>query len=278
MKINDAAQLFAALSHPGRLMVFRTLMDALKAPVGGLSAGDLAAMVRMAPSTLSFHLKDLRLAGLADSRRFGRQVVYSANQSAVEVLISFLGDLNGKLEFDPREPYNVLFLCTGNSARSLMAESILRHVGQGRFRAFSAGAAPRGEAHPLTLETLEKARYPVDGLTPKGWDAFNGEGKPEMDFVFTVCDAAAEVCPTWPGQPLVAHWSIPDPATVEGSEAVKALAFADAFRMLFNRITIFVNLPLEALDKLALQRRLDGIGMLGSLEPDGQVYERRGVM
>jgi arsenate reductase len=278
MKINDAAQLFAALSHPGRLMVFRTLMDALKSPGGGLSAGELAAVVRMAPSTLSFHLKDLRLAGLADSRRYGRQVVYSANQSAVDVLISFLGNLHGEAEVDPHEPYNVLFLCTGNSARSLMAESILRHVGQGRFRAFSAGASPRPQAHPLTLETLSKARYPIDDLSPKGWDRFGDDDSPEMDFVFTVCDAAAEVCPTWPGQPLVTHWSIPDPASAEGSDAVKALAFADAFRMLFNRITIFVNLPLEALDRLALQRRLNGIGMLGSLEPNGQVYARQDAM
>jgi arsenate reductase len=277
MKIINAAQLFAALSHPGRLLVFRTLMDALQTSAGGISAGDLAATVHMAPSTLSFHLKDLRLSGLVDNRRHGRQVIYSANQSAVDVLVSFLTKLSIEPEPVRRDPYRVLFLCTGNSARSLIAESILRHVGGGRFQSFSAGAEPRNAPHPQALEILTKAHYPIAGLYCKGWDAVIDQAQPPMDFVFTVCDAAAELCPTWPGQPMLSHWSIPDPAACTGSAAEQAVAFADTFRMLFNRITIFVNLPLEALDKLALQSKLDGIGQLSAIEPKRQIYAQ-GVM
>ena len=158
-------------------------------------------------------------------------------------------------------PYNVLFLCTGNSARSILAEAILNRLGQGRFRAYSAGSHPRGEVHPYALDILRNQNYATDDLRSKNWDEFAGEGAPEMDFVFTVCDDAAnEVCPVWPGQPMTAHWGLPDPAAVEGREAVVRQAFADAMRMLTNRIDIFVNLPLASLDRLTLQGRLDSIG------------------
>jgi protein-tyrosine-phosphatase len=156
---------------------------------------------------------------------------------------------------------NVLFLCTGNSARSILAEAILNRLGQGRFRGFSAGSQPKGEVHPYALDLLTRQNYPTAALASKSWDVFAGPDAPTMDFVFTVCDsAAAEVCPIWPGQPMSAHWGLPDPAAVDGSEAAKRYAFADAFRMLYQRIGIFTNLPLASLDRLSLQRRLDEIG------------------
>ena len=157
--------------------------------------------------------------------------------------------------------FNVLFLCTGNSARSIMAESILRQVGAGRFRAFSAGSQPAGRVNPFALELLERNRMPTDGLRSKNWDEFAKPDAPNLDFVFTVCDnAAGEVCPVWPGQPMTAHWGIPDPAAVEGSDEDKRKAFAEASRTLLNRIRIFASLPLSKLDRLSLQRKLDELG------------------
>jgi protein-tyrosine-phosphatase len=155
----------------------------------------------------------------------------------------------------------VLFLCTGNSARSIMAEAILNREGKGRFRAFSAGSHPKGKVNPYTLRLLERLNYDTRGARSKSWDEFAREGAPDMDFVFTVCDdAAGEVCPVWPGQPMTAHWGVPDPASVTGSDAEKAAAFADIYRMLSTRISVFVSLPIASLDRLTLQRRLDAIG------------------
>ena len=157
--------------------------------------------------------------------------------------------------------FNVLFLCTGNSARSIMAESILRQVGAGRFRAFSAGSHPAGRVNPFALELLERNRMPTDGLRSKNWDEFAQPGAPKLDFVFTVCDnAAGEVCPVWPGQPMTAHWGIPDPAAVEGSDEDRRKAFAEASRTLLNRISTFASLPLAKLDRLSLQRKLEELG------------------
>jgi arsenate reductase len=159
--------------------------------------------------------------------------------------------------------YNVLFLCTGNSARSIFGEAILNRAGQGRFRAFSAGSHPRGAVHPYALELLEKLDYPAAGLRCKSWDEFAMASAPELDFVFTVCDeAASEACPAWPGQPMSAHWGIPDPARADGTEAEKRLAFADAYRMLNNRITAFISLPIASLDRLSLKNKIDAIGRL----------------
>lgn len=164
--------------------------------------------------------------------------------------------------------YNVLFLCTGNSARSIMAECILNRLGAGRFRAFSAGSMPRGRVHPYALDLLRRQNFPVGDLRSKDWGEFARPAAPEMQFVFTVCDTAArEVCPVWPGQPMSAHWPIPDPAAAEGTEAEKRLAFADAYRMINTRISIFVSLPLHSLDRLTLQRRLDAIA---DAEPQGE--------
>ncbi len=160
--------------------------------------------------------------------------------------------------------YGVLFLCTGNSARSILAGAIINQIGHGRFRGYSAGSMPRGEVHPEALALLRRLNYPTDKLRSKSWEEFSRAGNPaapQLDFVFTVCDnAAGEVCPIWPGQPMTAHWGIPDPAAVNGNAAEVALAFADAYRFLENRIGIFVNLPMDSLDRLTLQRRLDAIG------------------
>ena len=160
-----------------------------------------------------------------------------------------------------KKVYNVLFLCTGNSARSIMAEAILNRDGQGNFRAFSAGSKPKGQVHPYALDLLRKLHYDVSKARSKSWLEFSQPDSPKLDFVFTVCDhAAAEVCPYWPGQPMTAHWGVPDPAAATGNEAEIRFAFADALRMLTNRINIFVSLPLAKLDRLSLQKQLDAIG------------------
>jgi len=160
-----------------------------------------------------------------------------------------------------KKVYNVLFLCTGNSARSIMAEAILNRDGQGNFRAFSAGSKPKGQVHPYALDLLRKLHYDVSKARSKSWLEFSQPDSPKLDFVFTVCDnAAAEACPYWPGQPMTAHWGVPDPAAATGNEAEIRFAFADALRMLTNRINIFVSLPLAKLDRLSLQKQLDAIG------------------
>ena len=165
------------------------------------------------------------------------------------------------IEVVEKKVINVLFLCTGNSARSVMAEVILNRAGQGKFKGFSAGSQPKGQIHPYTLDLLKKLHYDVSGLRSKSWMEFSRPDAPKLDFVFTVCDdAAKETCPVWPGQPMTAHWGIPDPAAATGTEAEIRFAFADALRMLTNRINIFVSLPLSSLDQLSLQKRLDAIG------------------
>ncbi len=159
--------------------------------------------------------------------------------------------------------YNVLFLCTGNSARSTMGEVLVNHWGQGRFRGYSAGSHPKGRVNPMTLALLRDLKFSIEGLRSKDWDEFAKPGAPEMDFVFTVCDnAASEVCPVWPGQPITAHWGVPDPAEVEGNENSRMLAFREAFAALEKRVKIFVNLPIASLDRFKLQGKLDELGRL----------------
>ena len=163
--------------------------------------------------------------------------------------------------------YNVLFLCTGNSARSILAEALLTRWGQGKFRGYSAGSHPTGKVNPLALEILERHGLPTEGLRSKAWDEFAVPGAPTMDFVFTVCDNAAhEVCPVWPGQPMTAHWGVADPAAVEGSELEKIQAFREAFRVLEKRIQAFVNLPVPLLDKIKLKQEID---LIGKILPEG---------
>jgi arsenate reductase (thioredoxin) len=163
----------------------------------------------------------------------------------------------------PASPFNVLFLCTGNSARSILAEAVINNlaIGRGKFKGYSAGSHPKGAVHPFALETLTLNHLPTDGLRSKSWEEFARPGATRMDFVFTVCDqAAAEACPVWPGQPMTAHWGIPDPAAVQGAETEQRRAFRDAFLQLRRRIELFASLPLDKLSGLALQERLDQIG------------------
>jgi arsenate reductase len=188
--------------------------------------------------------------------------------------VSGLGHLYGE---DPRQalivdrmadrPYNVLFLCTGNSARSLIAEALINQYGRGKFHGFSAGSHPKGTAHPIALALLERMKLPTGGLRSKSWDEFAAPGAVALDFVFTVCDnAAGELCPHWPGQPITAHWGLPDPAAVEGSDTEKWVAFRDTFKALDNRIRIFTSLPFASLDRIKLQQSLNAIG---ERSPDG---------
>ena len=164
--------------------------------------------------------------------------------------------------------FNVLFLCTANSARSIIAEAILNRVGAGRFKAFSAGSHPKGEVHPFAIHLLKSLNHDTSFARSKDWNEFAAPGAPEMNFVFTVCDdAAGETCPVWPGQPMTAHWGVPDPAKVEGTDAEKHLAFAETYRMMNNRISVFTSLPMDMVDRLALQSRLHDIG--GTMQKAG---------
>jgi arsenate reductase len=167
------------------------------------------------------------------------------------------------------KPYNVLFLCTGNSARSIFAEVLTNHWGRGKFQGYSAGSHPKGEVHPAALELLRRRNFPVEGLQSKSWNEFVNPDASQLDFVFTVCDkAAAEQCPVWPGQPTTVHWGVPDPVDVDGDEQEKMMAFRQAFRELENRIKIFVSLPLDSLDSLKLQQTLNEIGKVRVSESD----------
>ncbi|MDR3505096.1 MAG: arsenate reductase ArsC [Acidocella sp.] len=162
-----------------------------------------------------------------------------------------------------KRPFNVLFLCTGNSARSIIAESLLNHWGEGKFHAYSAGSHPKGAVQPMALSLLNSLGLPTEGLRSKSWDEFAAPGAPVMDFIFTVCDqVAGEVCPVWPGQPITAQWGLPDPAAVQGSDMERAQAYRDTLRALENRIKVFVVLPFDALDRLALERRTAAIGRM----------------
>jgi len=175
---------------------------------------------------------------------------------------------------DRKNRFNVLFLCTGNSARSILGEVLINHWGAGRFHGLSAGSTPMGEVHPMALRLLRHLDFPVEGLHSKSWETFSGPDAPRMDFVFTVCDnAAAETCPVWPGQPVTAHWGIPDPAAVTGDEKTRMQAFRTAFKQLENRIRIFVSLPIQSLDRLALQREVDQIGRIDHPAAEGVVVE-----
>jgi arsenate reductase len=273
------AEMMAALAAEPRIRAMQALV---RAGAKGVPAGDLARLCGVAPSTMSFHLSQMQKAGLVEHRREGRTLFYLANLISLEalgrgVMTGFCPamvpgfDANrAAVSGDPampandlNRPLNVLFLCSANSARSQMAEAILTREGAGRFRAYSAGSHPREAIHPNALATLRRAGLPTDGLYPKHWDTFAAPDAPLMDFVFTVCDAAAgEACPTWPGQPITAHWGVPDPVAFQGTEAATAAVFNDVYRMLFNRISLFVSLPLASLDRLGMKRWVDIIGAL----------------
>ncbi len=277
MDKSTAIAILGALAQDTRLDVFRHL-----AQTGPQPAGQVGERFGLPLATLSFHLKTLQQAGLLDCRREGRQLIYQARCNVVTDLMSYLMEHCCTLPPFPVNPatviplatlkrefaamnqdkvYNVLFLCTGNSARSILAEATMNYLGQGRFRAFSAGSFPTGKVNPFSLKLLELQGLSTEGLRSKSWDEFATPDSPPLDFVFTVCDNAAnEVCPVWPGQPMSAHWGVEDPAAVEGDDAMKMLAFRKALRELENRIKIFMNLPIKSLDRIKLKTRLDEIG------------------
>ncbi len=265
----------AALSQETRLDVFRLLTAAGDQ---GLPAGDIAESLGIRQNTMSTNLSILHQAGLIRNRREGRTIRYFADLGGMAALLRFLMEecCGGRPELcrpalanitDPKEeppmsdPCNVLFLCTGNSARSIIAEAIMNRDGKGRFRAYSAGSFPKNDVHPLTRDILSRHRIDPSFARSKSWDEFAGPDAPKMDFVFTVCvKAAEEQCPLWPVQPMSAHWGAPDPAAAQGTDAEKGLAFAEVFGILRNRISIFLSLPLDTLDRLSVQRELDEIG------------------
>ena len=283
MDKSTAIAVLGALAQDTRLDIFRHLAQTEPQP-----AGQVGERFGLPLATLSFHLKTLQQAGLLACRREGRQLIYQARCDVIVELMAYLTEHCCNLPavdptaFIPLETltrkstamnqesvYHVLFLCTGNSARSILAEATMNHLSQGRFRAFSAGSFPAGQVNPLTLKLLALQGIPTEGLRSKSWNEFATPDTPPLDFVFTVCDNAAhEVCPVWPGQPMSAHWGVEDPAAVEGDDAQKMLAFRKALRELENRIKIFMNLPIKSLDKIRLQARLDEIGQT-LLEPHG---------
>ena len=271
MEMTTAAPLFATLGHPGRLAVFRLLMRF--APQGARPT-EMAQALAMKPNTLSHHLGDLAQAGLITARREGRSLYYAVDLGAARGLVDFLLNdcCRGRPDLCPpplptgdrimdTAPLNVLFICSGNSARSIFAEAILRDLGQAKFRAFSAGTRPGTTLNPFALEVLARNGHSIDGLRAKHIAEFQAEDAPKMDFVFTVCDlAATEDCAPWPGQPMTAHWGVADPVKAQGSDAEKGLAFAHAYGELRRRIQAFAALPFRELENLALQQRLDHIG------------------
>jgi len=260
MEIKCAVTALAALAQETRLAVFRLLVEA---GPEGLCAGDIGARLGVPAATLSFHLSQLANAGLVQSRQQSRFIFYSADFAVMNGIVGFLTEncCGGK----PCPPtmtqrtFNILVLCTGNSARSILGEALFNHLGGGRVRAFSAGSKPAGRVNPVALETLERHGISLPDARSKSWDEFAVSGRLTFDFIFTVCDNAAnEACPVWPGHPATAHWGIPDPAHVEPMAARRA-AFETAYRQLRRRIEAFLALPLETLsreDAIAAARRI----------------------
>lgn len=269
METKDAAQSFATLGHPGRLAVFRLLM---RFAPRGVRPTEIAQALDLRPNTLSHHLSDLSGAGLVTVRRSGRSLFYAVDLDRTERLIGYLALDVGRARPDlltplmakgpcaMARPFDVLFICTGNSARSIFAEALLRDLGQGRFVAHSAGTRPGSALNPFALGVLARNGHDTAALRAKHVSEFQTPGAPVMDFVFTVCDtAAAEDCPPWPGQPISGHWGLPDPVKAEGTDAEKALVFAQTYGALRRRIAAFVELPFDQLDRIALQTQVDRI-------------------
>ena len=267
----SATLAFSALGHPGRLAVFRLLM---RFAPRGARPSDMAKALEMKPNTLSHHLADLAGVGLLTTERQGRNLFYAVDMAMTESLIGYLAldvgrarpQLLAPLGIQPKDrtmsdkAFNVLFICSGNSARSIFAESILRDLGRGRFNAFSAGTHPGSQLNPFALQVLERNEHDITPLRAKHVGEFQTEDAPAMDFVFTVCDtAAAEECPPWPGRPITGHWGLPDPVKAEGTEAQKGIVFARTYGALRRRIEAFVALPVETLDRLKLQHEVDVI-------------------
>ncbi len=277
MEINRAAHAFATLGHPGRMAVFRLLM---RFAPQGVRPTEIAKALGLKQNTLSHHLADLTASGLVQVTRVGRSLFYAVDLDTTEGLIGFLvldvgrarPDLLAPLLFAPKDAdqmdpnipdtdFDVLFICSGNSARSIFAEALLRDLGRGKFQAFSAGTRPNTELNPFAIEILARNGHDTSGLRSKHVSEFQKPGSIVMDFVFTVCDtSAAEECPPWPGQPITGHWGLPDPVKALGTDAEKALVFAQTYAALRRRIAAFVALPFESLSRLALQSSVDAIG------------------
>jgi ArsR family transcriptional regulator, arsenate/arsenite/antimonite-responsive transcriptional repressor / arsenate reductase (thioredoxin) len=270
MTEREVLDAFAALSQETRLRIFRLL---LRSGSQGLPAGAIGEAVAASSSNLSFHLTHLERAGLIASRREARSIIYSANAARASRLGDFLredfGSETAISVLAPAHPgeqsrsRNVLFLCSGNSARSIMAEAILRKDGGGRFTVFSAGSRPRAAVDPMALEVLTAHGYPTMDLAPKDWLVFSEPGAPPIDIALTICDVTAgEPCPHWPGNPVSAHWGISDPASVDTSQSERRAAFIRAFRLLQKRIAAFLALPFDQLDAIGLSERLSAIGTM----------------
>ena len=279
METNTAIRAFSALGHDGRLAVFRLLMR--HAP-HGVRAGEIASALDMRPNTLSTNLGLLEDAGLIRSCRDGRAILYCVDLPAAGALAAYFVDDIGRSRPDlfshllhPTSPdrkdaamadindtdFDVLFICSGNSARSIFAEALLRDIGGAKFRVFSAGTRPNTQLNPFALEVLKRNGHDVSGMRSKHISEFEAPGMPKMNFVFTVCDMAAnEECPPWPGQPITGPWGLPDPVKATGTDAEKALAFAQTYADLRRRITAFAALPFESLSRVALQAQVDHLG------------------
>jgi arsenate reductase len=264
----------SVLGHPQRLAVFRLLMRRYPDRV---PATELAKALELKPNTLSTYVNALMQAGLVSQERMGTSLRYAIDMNAARETINYLlhdccrgrpeicapSALSSSIGDSPMtdRKYNVLFICTGNSARSIFAESILRDLAGDRFVAYSAGTKPRSELNPFALEVLEQKGHDVSVLRSKNISEFQGADAPDFDFVFTVCNQAAnEECPSWSGQPISAHWGLPDPVKVEGSDAEKSLAFHQTYGALRNRMTGFTALPITSLDRISLQKAVDEIG------------------
>ncbi|WP_170390461.1 helix-turn-helix domain-containing protein [Ruegeria arenilitoris] len=264
----------STLGHPARLAVFRLLMRRYP---DRIPATEIAMALDLKPNTLSNYVNALMQAGLVTQERVGTSLRYSVDMDAVRQTFDYLlldccrgrpelcapSPLNGVDAHAAKAPrtYNVLFICTGNSARSIFAEALLKQLGGDRFNVFSAGTRPRSQLNPAALEVLRQNGHDISDLRAKNVSEFQAPGAPKFDFVFTVCNQAAnEDCPAWPGQPVSAHWGMPDPVKAEGTEAQKRLAFQQAYGALRNRILTFSSLPFETLDRMSLQKAVDDIG------------------
>lgn len=267
-----ASRAFATLGHPGRLAVYRLLM---RFTPKGVRPTEIAEALSMKQNTLSHHLSDLTSSGLVQVERDGRSLFYSVDLAQAEALVAYLAVDVGRSRPELLSPlfaaaledvmqdvgFNVLFICSGNSARSIFAEAILRDLGKGRFYAYSAGTRPNTTLNPFALEVLERNGHATGGMRSKHISEFQQPDSPVMDFVFTVCDAAAaEECPPWPGQPITGHWGLPDPVKATGTEAEKGLVFIQTYSALRRRIAAFVELPFAELNRISLQSRVDAIG------------------
>ena len=273
MEINRAAHAFSALGHPDRLAVLRLVM---RFAPQGVRPTEIAQALGLKANTLSHHLADLSAAGLLRCDRRGRSLYYGVDLDMTEALVGYLAldlgrgrpDIVASLLAADMEArtmrdtdFDVLFICSGNSARSIFAEALLRDLGRGKFQAFSAGTRPNSTLNPFALEVLERNGHDTAGLRSKHLSEFQVPGAPVMDFVFTVCDTvAAEECPPWPGQPITGHWGLPDPVKAQGTDAERALVFAQTYGVLRRRIAAFVELPFESLGRMSLQARVDAIG------------------